>query len=80
MNANKQTALDTYLARTAAIHAKMERLQQLADDLRQDRRQQGQGDVDGLELDAVQNTIITTPSLPIFSPAWLRTFDCRHLR
>ena len=31
MNA-KQTALDTYLARTAAIHAKLERLQQLADD------------------------------------------------
>ena len=31
MNA-KQTALDTYLTRTAAIHAKLERLQQLADD------------------------------------------------
>ncbi|MFN4289701.1 MAG: hypothetical protein ACK4E7_02330 [Permianibacter sp.] len=31
MNA-KQTALDTYLARTAAIHAKLKRLQQLADD------------------------------------------------
>ncbi len=31
MNA-KQTALDIYLARTAAIHAKLERLQQLADD------------------------------------------------
>ena len=31
MNA-KQTALDTYLARTAAIHAKLARLQQLADD------------------------------------------------
>lgn len=31
MNA-KQTALDAYLARTAAIHAKLERLQQLADD------------------------------------------------
>jgi len=31
MNA-KQTALDAYLARTTAIHAKLERLQQLADD------------------------------------------------
>ncbi len=31
MNA-KQTALDAYLARTAAIHAKPERLRQLADD------------------------------------------------
>jgi hypothetical protein len=31
MNA-KPTALDAYLARTAAIHAKLERLQQLADD------------------------------------------------
>ena len=31
MNANP-TALDAYLARTAAIHAKLERLQQLADD------------------------------------------------
>ena len=31
MNA-KQTGLDAYLARTAAIHAKLERLQQLADD------------------------------------------------
>ena len=31
MNA-KQTALDAYLARTAAIHVKLERLQQLADD------------------------------------------------
>jgi hypothetical protein len=31
MNA-KQTAHDAYLARTAAIHAKLERLQQLADD------------------------------------------------
>ena len=31
MNA-KQTTLDAYLARTAAIHAKLERLQQLADD------------------------------------------------
>lgn len=31
MNA-KQTALDAYLARTAAIRAKLERLQQLADD------------------------------------------------
>ena len=31
MNA-KQTALDVYLARTAAIHAKLVRLQQLADD------------------------------------------------
>lgn len=30
MNA-KQTALDAYLARTAAIHARLERLQQLAD-------------------------------------------------
>ena len=28
----KTTALDAYLARTAAIHAKLERLQQLADD------------------------------------------------
>ena len=28
----KSTALDAYLARTAAIHAKLERLQQLADD------------------------------------------------
>ncbi|MBP9217726.1 MAG: hypothetical protein KBD39_06885 [Sterolibacterium sp.] len=28
----KPTALDAYLARTAAIHAKFERLQQLADD------------------------------------------------
>ena len=28
----KQTALDAYLARAAAIHAKLERLQQLADD------------------------------------------------
>ncbi len=28
----KQSALDAYLARTAAIHAKLERLQQLADD------------------------------------------------
>ena len=28
----KQTALDAYLTRTAAIHAKLERLQQLADD------------------------------------------------
>ena len=28
----KTTAIDTYLARTAAIHAKLERLQQLADD------------------------------------------------
>lgn len=28
----EQTALDAYLARTAAIHAKLERLQQLADD------------------------------------------------
>jgi hypothetical protein len=28
----KQTALDAYLARTAAIRAKLERLQQLADD------------------------------------------------
>ena len=27
-----QTALDAYIARTAAIHAKLERLQQLADD------------------------------------------------
>lgn len=31
MNA-KPTALDAYPARTAAIHAKLERLQQLADD------------------------------------------------
>ena len=31
MNA-KQTGLDAYLARTAAIHAKLERLQQRADD------------------------------------------------
>ncbi len=31
MNA-KPTALDAYLARTAAIHAKLVRLQQLADD------------------------------------------------
>jgi hypothetical protein len=31
MNA-KQTALDAYLARIAAIHAKLERLQQLAED------------------------------------------------
>ena len=31
MNA-KPTALDAYLARTAAIHAKLERLQQLADE------------------------------------------------
>ena len=31
MNA-KPTALDAYLARAAAIHAKLERLQQLADD------------------------------------------------
>ena len=31
MNA-KPTALDAYLARTAAIHAKLERLQKLADD------------------------------------------------
>ncbi len=31
MNA-KLTALDAYLARTAAIHAKLELLQQLADD------------------------------------------------
>lgn len=31
MNA-KPTSLDAYLARTAAIHAKLERLQQLADD------------------------------------------------
>lgn len=31
MNA-KPTALDAYLARTVAIHAKLERLQQLADD------------------------------------------------
>jgi hypothetical protein len=28
----KPTAIDTYLARTGAIHAKLERLQQLADD------------------------------------------------
>ena len=28
----KTTALDAYLARTAAIHAKLERLRQLADD------------------------------------------------
>ncbi len=28
----KTTALDAYLARTVAIHAKLERLQQLADD------------------------------------------------
>lgn len=28
----KTTTLDAYLARTAAIHAKLERLQQLADD------------------------------------------------
>ena len=28
----KPTALDAYLARAAAIHAKLERLQQLADD------------------------------------------------
>jgi hypothetical protein len=28
----KPTALDAYFARTAAIHAKLERLQQLADD------------------------------------------------
>ena len=28
----KTTALDAYLARTAAIHAKLERLQQLADE------------------------------------------------
>lgn len=28
----KPTALDAYLARTAAIHSKLERLQQLADD------------------------------------------------
>jgi len=28
----KPTALDAYLARTAAIHAKLVRLQQLADD------------------------------------------------
>ena len=32
MNA-KQTALDAYLDRIVAIHAKLERLQQLADDL-----------------------------------------------
>jgi hypothetical protein len=31
MNA-KQTALDAYLARTAAIHTKLEQLEQLADD------------------------------------------------
>jgi len=31
MNA-KQTALDAYLARTAAVHIKLARLQQLADD------------------------------------------------
>lgn len=31
MNA-KQTALDAYLARAAAIHVKLDRLQQLADD------------------------------------------------
>lgn len=31
MNA-KQSTLDVYFARTAAIHAKLERLQQLADD------------------------------------------------
>ena len=31
MNA-KQTALDAYLGRTVAIHAKLERLQQLAED------------------------------------------------
>ena len=31
MNA-EQTALDAYLAHTAAIHTKLERLQQLADD------------------------------------------------
>ena len=31
MNA-KQIALDAYLVRTTAIHAKLERLQQLADD------------------------------------------------
>jgi hypothetical protein len=31
MNA-KPTALDAYFARTAAIHAKLERMQQLADD------------------------------------------------
>jgi hypothetical protein len=31
MNA-KPTALDAYLARTAAIHAKLERLKKLADD------------------------------------------------
>lgn len=31
MNA-KQTALDAYVARTAAIHAKLERLRQPADD------------------------------------------------
>lgn len=31
MNA-KPTAIDTYLARTAAIHAKLARLQQLADE------------------------------------------------
>lgn len=31
MNA-KQTTLNAYLARNAAIHAKLERLQQLADD------------------------------------------------
>ena len=31
MNA-QQTALDAYLTRTAAIHAQLERLQQLADD------------------------------------------------
>ena len=29
---HKPTALDAYLARTAAIHAKLERLQKLADD------------------------------------------------
>ncbi len=28
----KRTALDAYLARTAAIHIKLDRLQQLADD------------------------------------------------
>ena len=28
----KQSALDAYLARTAAVHAKLERLQQLAND------------------------------------------------
>jgi len=51
MNA-KPTALDAYLARTAAIHAKLERLQQLADDhFGHDREKWGKRGTNGVKID-----------------------------